>query len=628
MRAGGVESPEAIIYSRKNMISNWTDEEIENILIQLNNISLPFEKYDFVVNKKRLNELGHGGFAKVYEAGLRKKHRKVPSNSYAIKVIGFGDNPANSAEFKQVVEAQKNAALFRDDFVKIYDYTELYISFDENDKIINAIKVPKDKIGTPGNEFKNDNGVINNSANNGDVTNTDGENKLSGLRRSLKLQFVVMEKLEPVFYRDKSRKPHLYPKKLADFDRSEILKLAYEIGQAVSYIHEKNFLHRDIKLENIMYDNKKGCYKLGDFGVAKATKDGMASTLWFTRGYGAPEVTIDEEDKYDNTADIYSFGMVIYLLISELRFPSSDNYEVNVGMQYSDGYVLPCQTTKFEDIYGMTAKMCAFDPDDRYQSMEDVLNTLDGFMVNKNLSYQREHKQSSFVLGTALLFLGVIAGKLSVWADWTLDMSLWAYIVVALTFMKGVYGLLKKETMLISFGILVSGSVLIYQTGFSVWKLLLLLMVLLSDGEMELQISGAVILFHGMTLLNMNHNYMAMLSIHDYRWVGIALLSLAAVMIVQYIILGLRDVKVTKMYFKNNRYWVLIFFMYVTCILYGYTFRTTNLSLFKIFFNVDSLRGIASDLNKIGITGALYSVVWLVREKVILFFKSKFRFFE
>ena len=54
-------------------------------------------------------------------------------------------------------------------------------------------------------------------------------------------------------------------------------------------IHNSGYLHRDIKLENIFWDEESRQYKLGDFGIAKYIGDGDAETkaiyqwIWSTR---------------------------------------------------------------------------------------------------------------------------------------------------------------------------------------------------------------------------------------------------------------------------------------------------------------------------------------------------------
>lgn len=63
-----------------------------------------------------------------------------------------------------------------------------------------------------------------------------------------------------------------------------------QIVEGIGYIHSKNILHRDIKLDNILLDDK-GHIKIADFGVGKYAKPG--STLYDqcgTPAYIAPEI--------------------------------------------------------------------------------------------------------------------------------------------------------------------------------------------------------------------------------------------------------------------------------------------------------------------------------------------------
>ena len=92
-------------------------------------------------------------------------------------------------------------------------------------------------------------------------------------RTTIKLQFVLMEKIDSVITRTKGGNIKMTPESLANGDEQEILKLAYDIGLALKRAHNKNVLHRDVKLENVFYSEKKKQYKLGDFGIAKKTEE-------------------------------------------------------------------------------------------------------------------------------------------------------------------------------------------------------------------------------------------------------------------------------------------------------------------------------------------------------------------
>ncbi|KAF0696996.1 Aste57867_12270 [Aphanomyces stellatus] len=81
-----------------------------------------------------------------------------------------------------------------------------------------------------------------------------------------------------------------------------------DIVEALCDVHASNVIHRDLKSRNVLLDSKKGT-KLTDFGISKeddhaTMTEGMGTCRWM-----APEVM--EGDKYDCSADIYSFGMIL-----------------------------------------------------------------------------------------------------------------------------------------------------------------------------------------------------------------------------------------------------------------------------------------------------------------------------
>lgn len=94
---------------------------------------------------------------------------------------------------------------------------------------------------------------------------------------------------------------------------SEIRSRFYgaEICSALGYLHKKNVIYRDLKLENLLLD-KDGHVKIADFGLCKENMCFGASTRTFcgTPEYLAPEVL--EENTYGREVDWWATGVVMY----------------------------------------------------------------------------------------------------------------------------------------------------------------------------------------------------------------------------------------------------------------------------------------------------------------------------
>jgi len=91
---------------------------------------------------------------------------------------------------------------------------------------------------------------------------------------------------------------------------------ALDILQAITYIHRKNLVHKDVKSPNILI--KRGCAKLGDFGLAKS----IGNTLLVTReraysaAWASPE-QINPRSLITFPTDIYSFAVVVWELFAQ-----------------------------------------------------------------------------------------------------------------------------------------------------------------------------------------------------------------------------------------------------------------------------------------------------------------------
>jgi len=86
--------------------------------------------------------------------------------------------------------------------------------------------------------------------------------------------------------------------------------------EAVAYCHKRHVAHRDLKPENLLLrsETDDSSIKIADFGFAKVVKTPKSlKTQCGTPGYVAPEIL--KGKPYDETADMWSVGVILYILL-------------------------------------------------------------------------------------------------------------------------------------------------------------------------------------------------------------------------------------------------------------------------------------------------------------------------
>ena len=99
---------------------------------------------------------------------------------------------------------------------------------------------------------------------------------------------------------------------------SKAMEIVAKVCDALSYMHEKQIVHRDMKPANIMICDD-GSLRIMDFGIAKAAGMRRVTFTGFSPSMGTPDYMAPEQVKGrrgDDRTDIYSLGAILYELVT------------------------------------------------------------------------------------------------------------------------------------------------------------------------------------------------------------------------------------------------------------------------------------------------------------------------
>lgn len=152
-------------------------------------------------------------------------------------------------------------------------------------------------------------------------------------------------------------------------------RIIAECADALQFAHESDILHRDIKAQNILLEDKEGAAKIADFGLARFC--GTSNNTIEGSAFGSPAYMAPEQARgqpLNHLCDIYSLGVTLYeALCGKPAVSGTSVLEMLEKVKNNERIPLREQKPDLpEAIYAIVDKATAMDPRMRYQSAADM----------------------------------------------------------------------------------------------------------------------------------------------------------------------------------------------------------------------------------------------------------------
>ena len=127
----------------------------------------------------------------------------------------------------------------------------------------------------------------------------------------------------------------------------QLIDMALQVAEGMAYLEKKYIVHRYLTAQNIQVGENLIC-KLANFEMARVIDDAQNPAAVATK-WTAPEALL--YDKFTIKSDVWSFGIVLYEIITYGRFPYPAMTNTEVLEQLKQGYRMPQPRTCPDKLY-------------------------------------------------------------------------------------------------------------------------------------------------------------------------------------------------------------------------------------------------------------------------------------
>lgn len=185
--------------------------------------------------------------------------------------------------------------------------------------------------------------------------------------------------------------------KNARLDELETMKIMTDIFKAIAYLHENKISHRDIKLENFLFEHtgSDAHIKLIDFGLSKQSVEVLEvaefKTIVGSPNFIAPEIL--SRQGYDCKCDMWSLGVIIFILLSgDIPFQGQNNRETFINIKKGKyEFKNPEWGNITEEGKDLIKKLLVLDPKKRLSSQEALKHPWFQMKNNKHEYEKNSH---------------------------------------------------------------------------------------------------------------------------------------------------------------------------------------------------------------------------------------------